>query len=521
MYTLTGEFNGAQMGYSLASLDFNGDGHKDLAVLERGWNPLGHVNNPDTLYWGKILFYYGGTGFDTTPDFVIQGTYSYNMFISTFLNAGDVNDDGYEDLAVIQFAEVDSTHPDDRDFFMKIYFGGLTPSDEPGYFYTYLCNTVTNVLINPLGDVNNDGFDDMSVYKVNYNADCSTIDILWGGSMYLQNFYTSYIEMFQSKSLKGIGDVNNDGFDDMLLSTTVNNNNNMSRIILYYGGSNIAELDSLVLVDNQPITGRLNFPLGDVNNDGFNDFIGWVHDSSGKAYFGGNSITPQLDVVLSPYYFGEFFTSAGVVHGDLNNDGFEDVIGTHSGVDFGNGEACLWMGRANFNGTTDLIIPPPPSSLYRRFGESIAAGDFNNDGLCDVAISAPEWWDHTIDIPGKIFIYSGNTDLHDTTVANEDNVISAPEPDQWKIAIHPNPVHSKSTDLNIRFIGSGYKVSTNFRLEIFNIKGQKLMSKAIPQDNLKAGNLEITLKNYKPGIYIFNLYNNNIRLTTHKFSIKQ
>jgi hypothetical protein len=56
IHTIIGEFDGAEMGYSLASLDFNGDGFMDLAVLERGWNPLGHVNNPDTLYWGKILF---------------------------------------------------------------------------------------------------------------------------------------------------------------------------------------------------------------------------------------------------------------------------------------------------------------------------------------------------------------------------------------------------------------------------------------------------------------------------------
>ena len=144
----------------------------------------------------------------------------------------------------------------------------------------------------------------------------------------------------------------------MILSTTVNNDNNVSRIVLYYGGTDISSADSLVLCNNTLITGRLPFQIGDVNNDGFGDFIGWVHET-GKAYFGGNSITSQPDAELSPHYFGVTFSSVGVVYGDLDNDGFDDIIGTDSGIDMGVGGACIWMGSDNFNGTMDLEIAPP------------------------------------------------------------------------------------------------------------------------------------------------------------------
>ena len=201
IHTLTGEFNGAEIGYSMASLDFNGDGIKDLAVLERGWNPLRHVNNPDTLYWGKILFYYGGMTFDTTPDFIIQGTYHYNMYKSNFINAGDMNGDGCEDLGVVQYAEPDSTHPNDRDFKFKLYFGGPVPSSLPGYVvnYNYSQYESGGFWISPLGDINNDGYDDISIKKRTYNATSNIIDILFGDCLshpisiqHTPNYITGY-----------------------------------------------------------------------------------------------------------------------------------------------------------------------------------------------------------------------------------------------------------------------------------------------------------------------------------------
>jgi hypothetical protein len=56
--TITGDFGGASLGWGLASLDFNGDGIKDLAVLEKAWNPSGIYDFNHFI--GRIYFYWGG-----------------------------------------------------------------------------------------------------------------------------------------------------------------------------------------------------------------------------------------------------------------------------------------------------------------------------------------------------------------------------------------------------------------------------------------------------------------------------
>ncbi|MBP7310243.1 MAG: hypothetical protein KA984_03025, partial [Candidatus Cloacimonetes bacterium] len=63
---MEGEFPGAALGHSICSMDFNGDGLKDLVALEKHWNPN------DTLHmsqqFGRIRFYWGGTAFDNEAD---------------------------------------------------------------------------------------------------------------------------------------------------------------------------------------------------------------------------------------------------------------------------------------------------------------------------------------------------------------------------------------------------------------------------------------------------------------------
>jgi len=526
MFTLTGEFNGAELGYTLASLDFNGDGYKDLAVLERGWNPLGHVANQDTLYWGKILFYYGGPNFDTLPDFVIQGAYHYNMYMFNMINCGDMNGDGCEDLGVVQYAEPDSTHPWDRDTKLKIYVGGQNPITQPGFIETYLYTQYApgKFWISSIGDINNDGYDDISIRMGMINPTKAKFEILFGGtSLTHYVFYTSSVEVNNWISLKGIGDVNNDNYNDIILSTTVNNDNLVSRIVLYFGCSDISEADSLVLGDSSIIQGRLVLPVGDVNNDNYSDFIGCFNEIngiwSGKFWFGGNTISSLWNTEISPNYFGEYQSCVGAVYGDLNNDGYDDIIGTQSGIDWGIGAACIWMGSANFNGTVDLEIGPPSSTPWWRFGESIAAGDFNADGLCDVAISAPQWWNGSMPVPGKVFIYSGNAELADTTVGVEDDNIPVPDVSKWDITLSPNPVTNKSSQINIQFIGSGYKNATNLKVSIYDIKGRKVLSKSIPDSNLREGNWSVALKGIKPGLCILNISDGSNKLISRNFII--
>jgi hypothetical protein len=86
------------------------------------------------------------------------------------------------------------------------------------------------------------------------------------------------------------------------------------------------------------------------------------------------------------------------------------------------GSAFMWLGGANMNGTYDLRFFAP-QGISEKFGWDKVAGDFNNDGFCDVAISQP-WADpDPLRTPGRVHVYLGNAGLTDTTVNNSDDVL--------------------------------------------------------------------------------------------------
>ena len=93
--------NATYFGWNFASGDINGDGYDDLAV------------------WGadiKVFIYLGGTKISTQPAYILQGPPFYFGFDG--LAIGDVNGDGYRDLAV----STSEHYPDDSTY---IYFGGV------------------------------------------------------------------------------------------------------------------------------------------------------------------------------------------------------------------------------------------------------------------------------------------------------------------------------------------------------------------------------------------------------------
>jgi len=83
--------------------------------------------------------------------------------------------------------------------------------------------------------------------------------------------------------------------------------------------------------------------LGDLNNDGFDDFLGYSDSRGLNVWLGSDAgITPEPNVSLNPKYFGNA-KMRGVKHGDFNGDGFSDVIAaTYQGRRF-----AVWLGSEN------------------------------------------------------------------------------------------------------------------------------------------------------------------------------
>jgi hypothetical protein len=217
---INGTANQDELGTSLAFVgDLNADTVPDFAI--------GVPQNDTASYsdGGKVMIYFGGAGIDATPDLEIEGTNTSDQYGYNIAPAGDVNNDGYDDLLVgTPFNDTTQTSAGR----VYIYYGG-DPMD-------------------------------------------TTVDVTMAGEE-VGNFF--------GISATGVGDINNDGYDDVV-STSPNwgfavgeTFNQYGRMYFYLGGNPMDNVADLVVQGPtlQSTWGWDIAPVGDFNNDGYDDFV--------------------------------------------------------------------------------------------------------------------------------------------------------------------------------------------------------------------------------------------------------
>jgi hypothetical protein len=141
-------------------------------------------------------------------------------------------------------------------------------------------------------------------------------------------------------------------------------------------------------------------PAGDVNSDGFDDIVLGVPAFSGGSeriyvYLGsrGGPRRPPITrhfTGRSAYGFGDDVTGAG----DLNRDGFDDIVVGAPGASserVGEGRSFTFLGTAQ-GLTRRALIRDPADRVNAQYGDALAGGgDVNGDGAADLAVSAPEY----------------------------------------------------------------------------------------------------------------------------------
>ncbi|WP_425390281.1 cadherin domain-containing protein [Ekhidna sp.] len=416
--------------------DIDRDGFPDFAVIDNGFLDIfygstnGPSSQPTTLitnsdFGGKDFtdFVSGNFNGDSFTDVVLMfndevvlllgiqndleiSNWSYAVsgdpgaaYEMEIKNAGDVNGDGIDDLIV-----------GDADFgsFNKgrvvVFYGNSSGFEtEPNWQLTtdltfdYLGSSVSSC-----GDVNNDGYDDVYLRRA-----AKSIEVYLGSDSGLsQSSFFSASPSFEIAnntyfgfgytSLNKVGDLNGDGFDDIVVGARENRTFGLdfNDVFIFYGSDNGISSDYSVAylqnfndevstrnVDNGYIASYISSQV-DFNNDGFDDLIlGYDEENynSVQVFFGSiNGIPENPDTIWGFSTFGtEFYDNVEGIS-DVNGDGFGDIIVTQYDID----KTSLFYGDiSKSKSSISLLFTSNESTTVEGYVTSNGGGNITEYGF--------------------------------------------------------------------------------------------------------------------------------------------
>ena len=289
----------------------------------------------------------------------------------------------------------------------------------------------SNYTLSPAGDVNGDGYGDVMISIFNNEFGVSSdgsVQLFMGTGSGISNQPTWTGEgkggSNFGESIASAGDVNGDGFFDIIVGASrfSNGEDNEGAAFVYYGSpSGPSQTPSWTMEGNQAnaFFGVSVSTAGDVNKDGYTDvIIGANYYDNGETNEGRVTVYLGSPTGLSktPYFTAEgdqvnaFFGKSVACAGDVNHDGYSDVIIGSPGYDHGQnneGRAFLYMGT-NMGMTQSAAWTGESNQADANYGYSVAsAGDVNGDGFSDVVVGANRYDDQMSNV-GKIYVYMGS-----------------------------------------------------------------------------------------------------------------
>ena len=323
-FILTGIDAGDNSGISVSSAgDVNGDGYDDLIIGARRAEPNGDFDAGETylVYGGANAPGTGGVlnlgALDGTNGFILNGIDERDQSGWSVSSAGDVNGDGYDDLII----GANRAAPDEGFYNGEtyvVYGGASAPGTEGVLDLGALDGTNGFILtgidavdqsgssVSSAGDVNGDGYDDLIIGANGADNRAGETYVVYGGASApgtegvldlgaldgTNGFILTGIDAFDysGRSVSSAGDVNGDGYDDLIIGARYADPNGDSRAgetYLVYGGASAPGTDGmldlsslngtngfiLTGIDADDFSGSSVSSAGDVNGDGYDDLI--------------------------------------------------------------------------------------------------------------------------------------------------------------------------------------------------------------------------------------------------------
>jgi len=360
----------------------NGDGYADVIVGAYRYD-AGETDE------GAAFVFLGGpsgvaSGNPATAAARLESNQAFASLGYSVANAGDVNGDGYADVIVgVPFYSAGEMYEGAAFVFLGSASGIASgnPSTAAAQLESDQASANLGRSVSGAGDVNGDGYADVIVGADAYDAgltDEGAVFVFLGSASGIadSNPLTAATQLesnqafaFFGSSVAGAGDVNGDGYADV-------------------------------------IVGTFSYDFGQADEGAAFVFLG---GASGIAY--GNPLTAaaQLESNQASAAFG-YVAGAG----DVNGDGYADVIVGATGYDAGQsdeGAAFVYLGGASgvVDGDRSTAAAHLESSQNAAFlGWSVAgAGDVNGDGYADVIVGARDYDAGQTD-EGAAFVFLGS-----------------------------------------------------------------------------------------------------------------
>ena len=378
-----GEHTGDEFGHSIAWIgDVNEDGYDDVLV--------GAFRYPEIASVGQAYLYFGGPASDTVADLVIlPPSGGSGWFGVSVASAGDFNGDGHSDFII----GAQQAGAEGKAF---IYYGGPSLDATPDVTLigeTTGAITAFGASVASAGDVNEDGFDDVIVGAPWYpggNNKPGRAYVFFGGAApdaIADRVFTGVNFFDQLGSVVGsAGDVNGDGHPDVLASAPNNDAGalNAGAIYVWFGGPASDATPDLTLLGSASEHMFNAANAGDVNHDGFSDVIG-AGNTQVRVWFGGSPPNAVPDLTLA--------VSHGSVAGagDVDSNGIDDfVVGAPYDTNGGSGRVSIYFGGSAVDTVEDLYyIGDPSGGLIGTY----VAGGGHADGPGPADVIASAYWD--------------------------------------------------------------------------------------------------------------------------------